>query len=597
MAAPFNPFGGNPLDNRADIAAALAALAAPLRPCFSKGGGRVSIDASGAVFDRAAAELEGFARPLWGLAAAAMGGIDPDDWLPLYRQGLTHGTDPAHPEYWGEARPHDQRIVELAALAFALIVAGDRLWTPLPEPARTRVIACLAAARAQPVFDNNWHFFPVLIDLALRRLGAPGDDARVAAAFAGIDACHLGNGWYRDGPVPRVDHYAGFAFHFYSLLHARLADDPARRDIATGRARAFAPHFVHWFADDGAVLPFGRSLTYRFAAAAFWGACAFAGLEALPWGTMKALYLGHLRWWSRQPIARRDGLLGVGYGYPDANMAESYNSAASPYWAFKVFLPLALPEDHPFWAADETPLPDRAGTVVAQAEPGFVIRHAPGHTVALAAGQSHPRLRGGAEKYAKFAYATRYAFSVESGPARSEASAFDSMFALGDADGNWRVRESCVEARLHDDLLYAAWHPSHDVRVETWLYWDGPWQMRVHRIRSPRPLAAIEGGFCLPRPDGQGPFGTAGPGRACCESPDDFSGIADLAGSSRTGRIHLPEPNTHLLFPRTILPRLGGTLPAGETRLATGVLAAPDVAGMRAAWMHPPSIRAGLPGW
>lgn len=597
MATTFNPFGDNPLRTRADVAAALAALAEPLRPCFSDGGGRVSIDASGAVFDRAAAELEGFVRPLWGLAAAAAGGLGNPDWWPLYRRGIAHGTDSGHEDHWGIAQPHDQRTVELATLALALCVAGDRLWMPLETPQRDRLVTCLIAARAQPVFDNNWHFFPILIDLALRRLGAPGDEARVATAFAGIDGCYLGNGWYRDGAVPRIDHYGGFGFHFYGLLHARLSDDPERRGIAFERAKAFAPQFAHWFAGDGAVLPFGRSLTYRFACAAFWGACAFAGLEAQPWGVMKGLYLRHLRWWARQPITRRDGMLSLGYAYPNANMAENYNSPASPYWAFKAFLPLALPGDHPFWMAEEADLADRAGTFIAQPEPGLVIRHEPGHTAALSSGQSHPRLRGGAEKYAKFAWSTRYAFSVEAGPARSEASAFDSMLALGDADGNWRVREACSEARLHADILYAIWHPWRDVRVETWLYWDGPWQVRVHRLHSPRALASIEGGFCLPRPDGPGPHGTADPGRACCDTADDFSGIADLAGSARTGQIHLPEPNTNLLFPRTILPRLGEALGAGETVLAAGILVSPDIAGSREAWARPPTLRASLPRW
>ena len=46
-------------------------------------------------------------------------------------------------------------------------------------------------------------------------------------------------------------------------------------------------------------------------------------------------------------------MLSIGYGYPNLFMCESYNSAGSPYWALKAFLPLALPEDHPFWTAEE----------------------------------------------------------------------------------------------------------------------------------------------------------------------------------------------------------------------------------------------------
>jgi hypothetical protein len=59
-----NPLGGNPLRTRADVQKALADLFNPLLPYFSQGGARVRLDGAGAHFDRAAADLEGFARPL-----------------------------------------------------------------------------------------------------------------------------------------------------------------------------------------------------------------------------------------------------------------------------------------------------------------------------------------------------------------------------------------------------------------------------------------------------------------------------------------------------------------------------------------------------
>lgn len=78
-------------------------------------------------------------------------------------------------------------------------------------------------------------------------------------------------------------------------------------------------------------------MTYRFACGGFWAGLAFADDEALPWGEIKGLYLQHLRWWAKKPIADRDGVLSIGYAYPQLTMSESYNSAGSPYWAFKAF--------------------------------------------------------------------------------------------------------------------------------------------------------------------------------------------------------------------------------------------------------------------
>ena len=75
-----NPLHGNPLQTRADVEKALHDLFNPLLPYFSEGGARVRLDGAAAHFDRAAADLEGFARPLWGLAPVAAGGGKFDHW-------------------------------------------------------------------------------------------------------------------------------------------------------------------------------------------------------------------------------------------------------------------------------------------------------------------------------------------------------------------------------------------------------------------------------------------------------------------------------------------------------------------------------------
>ena len=575
---------------------ALSALYAPLHSVLADDDGGL-IDGTGAVFDSGATRLEGLARPLWGLAPAAMGGFADPGWWGGILARLARGLDSAHPDHWGDAGPYDQRLVELAAIGAALRIAPDQLWAPLAPEIQARLADHLERARGQATYRNNWKYFPILIDLGLQATGRGSDPRLIDEHFAAIDADYLGDGWYRDGSPTQIDHYVGFAYHFYGLLYASLTPgDTARGAILRERARAFAGQFIHWFADDGAALPFGRSLTYRFACVAFLGACAFAGLEALPWGVMKGLYLRHLRWWRQWPIARRDSLLAVGFGYPSQLMAEDYNSAASPYWAFKAFLPLALPPDHPFWSAAETDLPPRPAAPVALTRPGMIVAHEPGQTTTLVAGQSNANIRSGAEKYAKFAYSTRYAFSVESDWRRFDQCSFDNMIGLADNDGSWRVREKCDHAAIHDDIILARWTPWPDVTVETWVYWDRPWHIRVHRIRSTRSLKSIEGGFCLPRPERDPIAGAAQDGAARCETGEDFSGILNLlVDSPRIGRVHLAPPNTNLLHARTMLPQLAGTIAPGETLLACAVLASPDLSACRQAWASPPASIRSLP--
>src|SRR5690606_28053847 len=286
--------------------------------------------------------------------------------------------------------------------------------------------------------------------------------------------------------------------------------------------------------------------TYRYAMGGIWGALAYAGLEALPWGEIKGHYLRHLRWWSRLPIADRDGILSVGYGYPNLFMSESYNSAGSPYWAFKAFLPLALPADHPFWTAEEAPATFDAEPIPFR-HPGMVMMHTPGNVTALATGQQNWEMRGGAEKYAKFVYSSRYAFSVEVHERSYNQGAFDGMLALSDDNRHYRVREENEVAQIAGDVLYAKWHPWQDVTVETWLMPASPWHIRIHRITTPRELHATEGGFAVARADLNADELVEETGRALARTPTDVSAIVDIGGGGRTGRTHKALPNTNLI--------------------------------------------------
>ena len=565
----ISPLADNPFATRADVAKAVNDLFAPLLPHFSQSGARVHLSANAAHFDQAAAALEGYARPLWGIVPMVAGGGEFAHWQ-LYRDGLANGTDPDHPDYWGDINGIDQRQVELAAIGFALRLVRSELWDPLDDRAKANVAAYLLNAREHEFVNSNWKFFRVLIDLGLMHCGVPVDPAKREAYLNDIEGFDLGNGWYRDGNIRCAEHYIPFAFHFYSLLYAELSGDTARADIYRQRAASFTESIRHWYAPDGAALPFGRSLTYRFAHAGFWGALAYAGVEALPWGEIKGYYLRNLRWWARQPIFDRDGILSVGYAYPNLMLSEGYNSAGSPYWAMKAFLPLALPESHPFWAADEAE-PERISTPVSLPEPGMVMQNLPGHVVALSSGQQNREWRGMIEKYGKFAYSTRYGFSVEADDRHFDKSASDNMLTFSDDGMHMRMREVNEAVAIDGDRLYAKWHPYDDVTVETFIVPAGDWHVRLHEITTPRRMEVLEGGFAIAKPDFGAWDETVAGTRADVQTADDVSVIVDF--DARTPRVISPFSNTNVMAARTLVPQLRGTLEPGTTLLATAVYA------------------------
>ncbi|GAA4252942.1 DUF2264 domain-containing protein [Dactylosporangium darangshiense] len=550
-------------------ARALLALIAPATRLAALGPDRQPVSASSN--DPGATWLELVTRPLWGLAAHAASGGRADERWDEVRRALLPALDPRHD--WHAGPPSGQRLVESAAIGYALAVAPHELWDPLSGADRDVLVRWLTAATESTPHDNNWHFFPVLAGLGLERLGiATGADRR-RAHLDRLEQFALADGWYRDGDGGGQDYYNPFAFHWYGLVLAGLgALEPDRAQRLTARSGAFAGQFQHWFAADGSAVPFGRSLGYRFAQGAFWGALAFADLPALPWDRVRGLADRHLAWWWQRPIASEDGLLTVGYGYPNGGIVEQYLGAGSPYWSTKFFLPLALPPEHPFWtAAGSAPADEDA--VSAQPAPKAVVSRHRGDVVLLNGQGWRDWARGGAAKYAKFAYSTRAGFSVPAGDRSLAAGAFDSMLALSDDAGRrWRAREEVDDSRVDGGVVRARWSPWPDVTVETSLapFRDG-WHVRLHRLVTARALAGAEGAFSLPWSAAALPA-THGPVGCGAQSGGLSTVIVDLDPDRvRAGELVVPFAGTNVLHPRTVLPMLRADYPPGEHRIATAV--------------------------
>jgi hypothetical protein len=591
----FNPVSENPLRTREDAQEALRQLCAPLGKFYSPGSAHLEIGATGTQYSGSTASMEAFSRILWGLAPYAAGGGESDLW-PVYLRGIRNGTDPTHEEYW-KKHNEAQMFVEMAAISYALLLVPEKIWDPLTEAEKANVAAWLDQINHGWVADSNWIFFRVMVNVALKERGRAYDQKAMDDGLRRIEDFYLGEGWYSDGIGEQRDYYIAFAFHFYSLIYAKVmeADDPERSRSYKERAALFARDFILWFSEDGAALPFGRSLTYRFAQCGFWGALAYAGAEAFPWGVIKGILLRNLRWWFARPIFTTDGLLSVGYAYPNLIMAEGYNAPGSPYWAMKAFLPLALPSDHPFWAAAELPLPKLA-SVSAQRHPHMLLCRPSNssHVFALSSGQFAPFwLAHCPEKYEKFAYSTAFGFSVPKAEYGLGQGAFDSTLALSEGDELYRVRRKCEAYDIQARAIYSRWKPWENVEIETWLIPVLPWHVRVHRIATGRRVDAAEGGFAISAEKGRTIFE---PGS---ESPEDhavfasypwgFSGIVDLLGS-RNGELIWPEANTNLLHPRTAIPSLTCALEPGVHWLACAVLGMPERDSGDEAWVDRPSL-------
>ena len=155
-----SPFHQNPMKTREDLKKFLIDLLDPLTSHTSPGGARIHLGHTATHFDETAAQLEGFSRPIWGLASLLAGGGSyggTKRWV----EGFQSGTDPENPEWWGNMRDRDQRMVECAAIGFSLSVAKEQLWDPLSDAAKIRFETWLGGMNDKQMPSTNWLWFRV----------------------------------------------------------------------------------------------------------------------------------------------------------------------------------------------------------------------------------------------------------------------------------------------------------------------------------------------------------------------------------------------------------------------------------------------------
>ncbi|ESK95703.1 hypothetical protein Moror_12517 [Moniliophthora roreri MCA 2997] len=598
-----SPFASNPLRSRSDVTRMFTSLLDALEPHTSPNGARVHFGHTATHFDEVAAQLEGFSRPIWGLASLLAGGQSypgTERWV----RGFASGTNPRGDEFWGNMRDKDQRMVECSAIGYSLAVAREHLWNPLSDEAKSHLEEWLGGMNDKEMPNTNWLWFRVFANLGLSKVGSKRfDGKRMKADLDHLDTFYIGEGWSRDGPegVVQLDYYSSsFAIQVAQLLYSKIAqeEDPVRCEEFRNRARKFALDFVYYFDPEGRAIPFGRSLTYRCAMSAFWSAfaVAFSSTSSLPdltlpepftWGMVKGFQLRNIRYWAKQPGAfTPSGIFTLGFVYPNHNVLENYNSPGSPYWACKAFICLSLPESHPFWAAEEEPYPSQFSNTVKVLRRPFHIASSlhtdsvGSHTFILSSGQqcSYP-VKQGAAKYGKFTYSSAFGYCVPStGVGAHGRGTLEELGELGhdgalavsdDAGATWRVRRDTRDARFEPyefkeggqmkkgEYLRSTWFPWRDVEVETFLFpptRDAPlWHLRIHRVNSGRELWTAEGAWAVygQREDGRHldpvsggssseAYGTLqAGGETRVTSKAGVSGIVDLSPFEERGGIAL----------------------------------------------------------
>lgn len=368
--------------SRADLVALADRLLAAVRPFASPGHARITLPGPEGGYGSAVDGLEGFARTflLAGFRIAGEPGAPQSARLAeWYAQGIATGTDPGSAERWVRLTEHPQAKVEAASIALILDLTRPWLWDRLDAAVQERVVEYLAPAVGDPTYPRiNWVWFRLVVQTFLRSVGGPHSLDEMAEDLATHDTFTRADGWLSDGHERAYDHYVGWALHLYPTLWARMAgaEDLAaeRRERDRAMLDRFLTDAVALVGADGSPLIQGRSLIYRFAAAAPFWVGALAGVPSVPPGQLRAAATRIIGHFVRHGAPDERGLLTLGWHGPWPRLAQSYSGPSSPYWAAKGLLGIALGPDHPVWTAAEEPLPvDTGDPLFAVRAPGWLV--------------------------------------------------------------------------------------------------------------------------------------------------------------------------------------------------------------------------------
>ncbi|MGW8181283.1 MAG: DUF2264 domain-containing protein, partial [bacterium] len=339
-----------------------------------------------------------------------------------YLDGIIKGTDPEDPGYWGEREKYDAFGTNIA---LAMLVSPQFFWDPLTAPQKDHVLEFLRILARTTAYDcNHWYFHLMAVPF-LEAHGVDSNRRYLSMIFDRLLNWYRGNGWFIDGGNFTFDYYNLWGFQLYNNALCYFDEEwkALYGQRVTQTTSRFLETFPYLFGRDGAPIPWGRSLTYRFAVLSALGWAILNDTSTLPSGQARRIASGCLKYFWTRGCLSENGLLEPGFHGPNSVVAESYIDRGAPYWAAHGLIFLLLPKNHSFWTSPEQPMPaDLAGG--RQALPGaqMVLKVSPvdGEAKAIVVGEpvGHEGSWQRGIKYFQHAYSSNLGWAAlgEGGP-------------------------------------------------------------------------------------------------------------------------------------------------------------------------------------
>lgn len=454
-------------------------------------------------------ELEGFTRSFimagpW-LNTSKTGSFELEgqvyDIAEFYRKGILNGTDPEHEEYWGDITDYAQHLVEMASLAWSLFLSKNHIWDKFNSNQQKQVADYLYKCTKVKYHKNNWLLFNVVTNAVLKKLGMPYSQKQIDENLGFCDSMYIGDGWYRDGDVNRIDYYNSWGFLYYYLIWVILDGDskPEYAEIHKERVREFAQSFRYFISGDGSTPCFGRSMIYRFGYFAPIVLAQSMGILDIDPGEVRTMCSLGTKYFLDKEIITGSGHLGLGYLTPCSDMLEHYSCGGSPYWAVKAFNIFLIPKDNPFWSGKEKPLPiHKENYSVPIKSAGFLILgdKRTGHVQLINQKSRHDKAEYN-DKYTNLSYSSIFSYDARKiyGNVNCDASLQFSKDGINYKQ-RWKINPLHCEKNFVASS-YTLFDTDEDGEVRSYIIVKDDCLISIHRIDTKKELSFRQGPYSL----------------------------------------------------------------------------------------------------
>jgi len=309
--------------------------------------------------------LEAFGRLTAGIAPwlelgedSSNEGIQRKKYIDLTQKCIAVSVNPGSHDFMNFTKG-GQPLVDAAFLSHGLIRGYNKVWKPLDEETKKKLVDALKSTRSIKPGYNNWLLFSAMIEAFLLKSGNEWDPMRVDFAIKKHMEWYKGDGVYGDGPDFHWDYYNSYVIQPMLIdIVKTLVDNGYEKDetykLILNRAKRYASIQERLISPEGTFPATGRSLAYRFGA--FQLLSQISLMNQLP----DDISPGQVRFALSTVIKKmieapgtfdREGWLTIGFCGHQPGIGESYISTGSLYLCSTGLLPLGLPENDNFWTA------------------------------------------------------------------------------------------------------------------------------------------------------------------------------------------------------------------------------------------------------